>query len=230
MKIDEIGMLTADLRAMQEFYRNRLGLPVVRKDDKTLQVGAGASTLLFSQAPEGWAGCYHFAFNIPENRFKEAKEWAAQRATLLKSSSGEDEFNFRSWDAHSLYFYDPAGNILELIARHALAETATPTQFSANSILSVSEIGLVTEDVLLQVGLLTAELGVEVYDGEGSDTFAAVGDEEGLLIVVKRGRTWFPDTGKAADSSPLSLAVTTRRGRYRLSGPPFGKLERYDHA
>lgn len=64
-------------------------------------------------------------------------------------------------------------------------------------------------------------MGISPYGGPGSETFTAVGDEHGLFIVVKRGRIWFPDTGKGAGMAPLEVEVSTGGGaRYNLSGPP----------
>src|SRR5262249_27317150 len=94
--------------------------------------------------------------------------------------------------------------------------------FGASSIVAVTEIGLTCADVPTQVAWLRAELGVEVYVGGASEEFAPVGDEEGLLIVVKQERVWFPDTGKPAVFAPLALTLTTPTGgTHRLTGPPY---------
>ena len=69
---------------------------------------------------------YHFAFNIPANKFSEAKVWAKERVSLLVEE-GEDEANFVHLPAHALYFYDPAGNIVELISRQSVSEDSTET-------------------------------------------------------------------------------------------------------
>jgi hypothetical protein len=72
------------------------------------------------------------------------------------------------------------------------------------------------------VQLLEAELSAPIYDGAGSDTFTAVGDEHGLFIVVKRGRIWFPDTGTPADLFPVRVMTLADNGeRGTLSGPPY---------
>lgn len=54
--------------------------------------------------------------------------------------------------------------------------------------------------------------GYLIYDGAGSDTFTALGDEHGLFIIVKRGRIWFPDTGIPAELVPLKVAVSVDGG------------------
>ncbi|HEX8600653.1 MAG TPA: hypothetical protein VF952_19320 [Chloroflexia bacterium] len=219
MKIDRLELQANDLLAQHHFYRDVLQLPAVATSE-TLQVQVGSSLLTFTQSTGTHSQVYHFAFNIPENRFEEAKAWIAGRTPLITSSSGEDTFDFVNWNAHSCYFRDPAGNILEFIARHGLPN-ASDVHFDARSILSISEIGIASDDVVATVEQLQ-RTGMPVYDGAGSDTFAAVGDEHGLLIVVKRGRIWFPDTGTPADLFPLKVEVSLGGDTTTvLSGPPY---------
>jgi hypothetical protein len=117
-------------------------------------------------------------------------------------------FYSESWDAHNLYFRDPAGNIVELIARHTLGN-ADAGPFSGASILGISEIGVAADDVRELVAELIERTGAAEYHGPGSASFSPVGDESGLLIVVARGRIWFPETGVPAE--PLPVTVTTER-------------------
>jgi catechol-2,3-dioxygenase len=225
MNIDELEILTPDLSGEHDFYSGVLGLPGLAITGDSLSVQVGSSRLTFGQAPGGWNGFYHFAFNIPENQFREAKSWVSRRAPLIRDSQGADEFHFESWNAHSLYFYDPAGNILELIARHNL-DNGSEKPFDPQSILSISEIGLASDDVPGTVRTLQEGLGIEIYDGPGSDTFTATGDEHGLLIVVKRSRIWFPETGKPAGLLPLAAVISTHMGkRFKLSAHPNRPLE-----
>jgi catechol 2,3-dioxygenase-like lactoylglutathione lyase family enzyme len=134
MDIRELRLLTSDLAMQRDFYIQRLSLsaPIATPDRLTLQLDAHPF--------------YHFAFNIPPQQFAEAKAWIARWVPLITNRIGADEFYFEAWNAHALYFYDPAGNLVELIARHTLA--SQPHQpFTAQSLLHVSEIGLVTDSV-----------------------------------------------------------------------------------
>jgi catechol-2,3-dioxygenase len=85
--------------------------------------------------------------------------------------------------------------------------------------LGVSEIGLATESVTGTVKTLQDTLGVEIYDGQGSEEFTAVGDEHGLFIVVKRGCSWYPESGIPSGVYPLEIELSnhirlrTRPGR-----------------
>ncbi|MEO6456896.1 MAG: hypothetical protein ABIO92_01275, partial [Chloroflexia bacterium] len=221
MRIDRLDLLTNDLAAQRKFYASELPLPILEASGAVLSLQAGRSLLTFRQAPEDWNGFYHFAFNIPEDQFQEAKEWLSRRVMPIKDAKGKDEFPSKEWNAHSVYFYDPAGNILEFIARHTLDEHLE-RPFGERNILSISEIGLVSDDVPGTVRRLQSEMNINTYSGPGSDTFTAVGDEHGLFIVVKRGRIWFPDTGKPAVLAPLGVEITSdMEARYKLSGPPY---------
>jgi catechol-2,3-dioxygenase len=208
MKIKSLKLWTTQLEAVSAFYRDVLGLTCAARTGK-VEVYAGYTRLTFEQTRQAEASAihspYHFAFNIPENQFDGAKTWLAQRVPLIQDRNGEDTFDFLRWNAHACYCYDPDGNIVELIARHSLDSASTAT-FSARSILGVSEIGMVSDDVRGSVHQLCQKYGLGVYDGAGNEQFAAVGNEQGLFIVVKRGREWYPDTGKLASSSRFTLA------------------------
>lgn len=199
MAILEARLRTAPLDAQRAFYSERLGLPLEDDGAGAFAVRAGSSLLRFVGAEHG-EPTYHFAFNVPANRFAESKAWIAERVELV-THDGEDEFDFRSWNAHAVYFFDPAGNIVELIARHGL-----PNAADAPALLEISEMGLPTPDVPALVRTIQSELGFELYDG-GGDAFAALGDERGLLIVVRSGRTWFPHAGEGRPW-PIELTVT----------------------
>ena len=143
MQITRLELKTSDLKEQALFYGETLGLDTrIIAGDQVL-VRAGATELVFTQAAEGQVNLYHFAFNIPEDQFENAKQWLAMRAELLADEDGNTTINSKTWNSHSLYFKDPAGNILELIARHDLKNASE--QFE---ILSISEIGLATDDVL----------------------------------------------------------------------------------
>lgn len=144
MLIREITLHTNLLNELKNFYSDILELGLIHESQYSFTVKTLNSDITFLKSSLE-NPFYHFAFNIPENQIKQAKEWALQRFKLI-SLNGEDEFDFLSWNAHSIYFYDPAGNILEFIARHNL-NNKSDTDFSGKSILNVSEIGLPVDDV-----------------------------------------------------------------------------------
>jgi len=227
MQITELRLKTADLESQREFYAHVLRLPVIAERGGRLTLQAGATQLVF-EYEAGWRGHYHFAFDLPQNQFAAARAWITQRTPLIKLD-GQDSFDFKDWNAHSLYFFDAASNIVEFIARHNQPNAAS-APFSERSLLHISEIGLATDDVQATVAALQSRLGLGIYDGEGSDAFTAVGGEDGLFIVVQRGRAWYPNTGIAAAVLPVTVALAgASAGGYSLPGLPYTIRSDHEH-
>ncbi|HKQ59772.1 MAG TPA: hypothetical protein VJS92_00725, partial [Candidatus Polarisedimenticolaceae bacterium] len=204
----------APLEAMRQFYHDRLGLTVRAATDARLALAAGTTELTFVAAAGGGAPFYHFAFNIPENKLLAARAWQLERSALIPPPERlrdpafpADVVHFAHWNAHSLFFFDPAGNVVEYIARHDL-DNAAPGAFGSGDILYASEIGLIVDDVPAAAAALKPIVGVEQYRG-GDDQFLALGDERGLLLVMKRGRilTLAAEPPKAAGVFPTLARV-----------------------
>ena len=204
MQIHEL-QLAADLPAeLVSFYRDTLSLTVQQELPTSVLLCVGASRLRFTKAEQSISGVYHFAFNVPENQFAAAKSWLSQRVSLLGDATGVDDFYSELWNAHMVYFADPVGNILELVARHTHG-SASAAAFSSASLLNISEIGIAAADVAAQVAAMQARAAIPHYRDRGSSSFSAIGDDDGLFIVVAQGRIWFPNTGKPAMQLPLRV-------------------------
>jgi len=214
VELTELELMTSRLQEMKSFYTQSLELPLVEETDASFAVAAGRTRLRFVAA--SGQPFYHFAFNIPENKIERASAWLNQRVTLLREPGGE-QVHIANWNAHSLYFYDPAGNVVEFIARHYL-NNAAPGPFQPDDLLCVSEIGLPVDDVLETAENLQITLGLTAWR-ELSGQFARVGGEDGMLIVVPKGRIWFM-TDKPAEAFPLSV-------RMRGSRPARVRVQRY---
>jgi catechol-2,3-dioxygenase len=173
-----------------------------------LTIRIGSSELQFVQDP-GFTGRYHFAFDIPHNQFQNATQWLEQRTALTSDVNGETRFGTGEWNASNVYFYDPQGNILELIARHEL-ENASDQPFGPDSLICISEIGLASNDVLEMIAWFASILEVGTYKSI-SETFAPIGDVHGLVIAVSEDRIWFPDTGIPAQILPTELTIQGER-------------------
>lgn len=219
MNITSLELPTMDLKVQRDFYANILELPV-KLTTSGLEVKAGKTDILFTQAEPDFEGAYHFAFNIPENQFRASKEWISSRVPLLCDESDKDEFASESWNSHSVYFKDAAGNVLEFIARHNLKD-AVNGAFDSRQILQVSEIGLPSEDVVGFASELCSRLGLSVFKQEPSETFTPVGDDQGLLILPARDRIWKPDSGVPAKLLPVKVTGEGNGKRWEVRGMPY---------
>jgi len=195
MDIKEIILETHLIDDLKTFYADILELDIAAGNDNSIVIKAGATNIKFIESGNKKNNpFYHFAFNIPENQFSEAKEWISSKVQLIKLN-GEDEFDFKSWNAHSIYFYDTTGNIIELIARHNL-KNKSDKKFSGKSLLNISEVGFPVKDVEKFYTKLKQSFNLPVFSGD-LKSFTAAGDENGLFIIVPEGRKWFPDCPEA---------------------------------
>ena len=219
MNIQALELLSADLEAQKDFYSRALGLRA-EFTSSGLLVKAGETELFFWQAPPGFEGAYHFAFNIPENQYWVAKTWIKSRIPILQDNSGKEDFESQSWNSDSFYFLDAAGNVLELIARHSL-QNAVDRDFDSRQILNVSEIGLPSENVIGLAKELCTRLELSVYKQEPNEAFTPVGDESGLLILPIRDRIWMPDSGVPARLLPIKVRGKTNDKEWEIRGIPY---------
>jgi catechol-2,3-dioxygenase len=219
MNITYLELSSKDLPAQRDFYANVLELPVTL-DAAILEVQAGKTLLRFTQAPFEFVGAYHFAFNIPENQYAAAKEWISSRIPLLQDKTGQEDFESQGWNSTSLYFLDAAGNVLEFIARHNL-QNAAAGDFNASQILSVSEIGLPSEDVLALANQLCSQMDLSVFKQEPNETFTPVGDDNGLLILPVKDRIWMPDSGVPAKLLPVKVKGESNGREWEVRGVPY---------
>jgi catechol 2,3-dioxygenase-like lactoylglutathione lyase family enzyme len=221
---------SASLNKMRDFYCRSIGLGVVEEKADRLTVAAGQTRLTFmSSAADDGKPFYHFAFNIPENKLLDARTWQGKRTPLLPVPEGlqdpkfpNDVVHFRHWNAHSIFFLDPAGNVLEYIARHDLRNAARGT-FDREDILYASEIGLIVDDVPAASRKLREIAGLDQYKG-GDEQFTAIGDERGLLLVMKRGRilSLALKEKKGADVFPTTVQIKgSQRTKHALPGFPY---------
>ncbi|MEO6695495.1 MAG: hypothetical protein ABIY50_11115 [Ignavibacteria bacterium] len=217
MDIKEIVLETHSIDKLINFYSDILELEVVREEN-AISIKAGLSDLKFINSGENENPFYHFAFDIPENQFKAAKLWISGKLDLI-TLNDQDEFDFKNWNAHSVYFYDPAGNIVELIARHNL-QNASDEKFTGNSILKISEMGLPVRDPSMFYEKLKQVLELPNFSGD-MKTFIAAGDEDGLFIIVNEGRNWFPDCQSAKIFPALIKIVSEKEIIYEESKYKF---------
>ena len=199
MHLREIRLASARLGEQRMLYADAFGLPVAAEGD-VLAVGIGDARLVL--AP-GEPSPQHFAIRIPSTAYADALAWLRERVELLTDEDGRPAFAFPDWNADSAYFADPDGNIVELIAHHDLPEPYAPP-FGASSLLGVCEAGMPVEDVGAFLDELERRTGARRWSGN-RETFAAAGTKSGSLIVVQRGRVWYPTEAAAATRPPLAV-------------------------
>lgn len=207
MEIKSLTLQTDNLQSMKEFYMNKLGFHLIAENKDSFQIQTGTSILEFANSDTVSKPFYHFAFNIPANHFEEAKFWLKNKVQLL-TEDGEDEVYFSNFAAKAMYFEDPSGNIVEFIARYGINEESSEP-FTINSILHISEIGLIVDDVL-KAGkdLSKAHIFERDYKplNEKSLNFMGVRDKGIFIILAHPGRRWiFSD--KYSNIFPLKILI-----------------------
>ena len=123
-KVVETCIYSFDLPRMKQFYVDILGMPVVQEEEgKLIFLQAGKSMLLIfnsdrtsidnDRLPTHGAATppssVHFAMEIESNDYSRWKDLLAKNKVSI-----ENEVDWKG-KARSLYFRDPAGNLVELI-------------------------------------------------------------------------------------------------------------------
>lgn len=190
MFIKEIKLLTHDLAATKNFYNQILELPIAFEENTFISFQAGLSLLTFQETKEK-KPVYHFAFNIPCNKIQEAVYWVELKSEIIKAYGENKIVDFKNWNAKAVYFFDNNGNILELIARFDL-KNEDEKDFTSNSIISISEMAVVTDNVMKTANDLIKSFNISYFDKQQpAEEFAALGDDHGLFILSMAGRNWF---------------------------------------
>lgn len=206
MEINKVTLKTNNLQEMKSFYIDTLGLSLIDEDEESFCVAVGTSQLEFTTKDVKGNPYYHFAFNIESNKFDEAKSWVEAKVSL----NLEDEADFPHLPAHSLYFYDPSGNIVEFISRHSVSK-AGEEPFSPKSILNISEISLTVDDAI-KAGKQLIELGIYERDNEplSSTSLNFMGDSTTgvFILLIQPGRRWI-FSNKDSVVCPLEITLAS---------------------
>lgn len=191
MKIIELELLSDDIFKTEVFYNEVLGLKTIYKDSSSISFNTGWTKLTFRPSIDV-KPVYHFAFDVPNNKLFEAFDWIEKKTEIMHVIPPDKIAHFYNWNAKSFYFYDNNGNILEFIARNDL-DNASQEPFDGSLILSVSEIGLVSENVVVQCDELFDKYGLTAYSKQPKlNKFIVLGTVTGLFILVEENRDWYP--------------------------------------
>jgi len=117
-KIFETVLYAEDLAAAERFYHEALGLEVIRRGDLMVVFRCGGGVLLVfdprkSSAPgrevpsHGTSGAGHVAFAAKPEDLPAWRQQLRQAGVPIEREAGDEA-------GRSLYFRDPAGNVVEL--------------------------------------------------------------------------------------------------------------------
>ncbi len=198
--IKSIRVQTAvDLKAMEDFYRQNLGFATESVTKSELGLIAGGSRLKFTKVEvEGEGPLTHFAFNIPQNLIRSALEYTQKRLEVIVPSPSpcavdypKEIYHLHHWNAHSVFFWDPAFNLLEFISRHDMDNDASG-EFGPKHIHCISEIAFGAKDGAAHA-YLQKELSLPTYPHAAPP--GTLGDPNGLLLFFNVGRVWGGTSG-----------------------------------
>ena len=207
MQIKELHIRTNDLPGTEYFYHEVLDLPIEEKSELHLLFRLKQSLLHFNFF-DNRPSIYHIAFNIPCNGIAEALQWLKNKISIIPIDDSLIA-DFKNWNAKAFYFFDNNKNIIEFIARDDL-KNQSDLPFDASSILSVSEVGIVTKHVEETCLELKNKYGLDYFPKQPPlKDFAALGDDHGLFIVVSENRNWYPTN--ISSSKHWSRIVFTNR-------------------
>ena len=193
---------TNKLRLVKRFYVNVLGLDITKSTSEQFTVNVGETDITFQQSED--PSFYHFAINIPGNQFFIMKEWIKNRLTLIRSK-GVTEIYYQSLGADSIYFEDPAGNLVELIARRNRDLFGS---LSKEVFLDVSEVGITTPYVY-EVGEELQDIGLPLRLGTEINTEGMnyLGRESSYIVLVPPKWEW-EFSNRQAETHPLKVTFT----------------------
>lgn len=181
-----VTMYTNKLRILRGFYENVLEFPITETGKDFFKMTIGDSVLIFAETEEDTL--YHYAINIPGNQFVLAKYWAKNKVTLNREAGVEDIYYSR-FDADAFYFEDPAGNVIEFIARRHVDKWS---DFSVDSFINISEVSITTP-LVQEVGEKLQEIGIPIsgnYQIE-PDSLNFLGRNASYIILVPPQRRWY---------------------------------------
>lgn len=208
MKFRKVLFYSPNVERLHRFYTETLGISA-RTEENSFSMRLQNTLVRFTGSPA--ATPYHFAINIPGNQAANALEWLEDKVEILPFH-GEKLVQFKSWNAESMYFRDPDGNIVEFIARKNLPEWEDGP-FVPAMLMEVSEIGVPVETIAPVAEELKQSLCATVFDGD-YDEFCALGDDRGLFIIIDRTKKdWIP-ADDPAHPSPFEVLVEGEKDKW----------------
>lgn len=200
MRISELTLFCNDISAQQAWYMAH-GWDV----QEPCVITIGQSRLRFVASDQPYR--YHYAIAVPANSIHAVLRWWLATCQTPQHTPYGTIHAFDEWHADALYFRDAADNVVEFIAQRDVNQPTPPT-FVHTQMLGICEIGIASSDVLALADWCHTSLQLTSYYST-SPTFYPVGDVHGRFIIVDHMRTWYPDTGVIAGSTPCHITMQT---------------------
>ncbi|QIH33420.1 hypothetical protein [Sphingobacterium sp. DR205] len=207
MHLKEVSLLATEIELLYEFYIKLLGFPSLYKSSEFISLKIGSSILNFS-LNNNEKHLYHFAIEIPINLLEKSALWLQKKGLNLVKPSGKSTIivHHEVWNAYSIYFYDVLGNLIEFIVRVDNNIFSDADHFGPDEIVRLSEVGTGVQDPVSSAEFLTKHFDVKIYDnGPQNKAFVCIGDSNGLLILSKTDRLWFPSSNLRAVKSKIII-------------------------
>jgi len=224
-EIVELNVRARRLEQNRFFWETLLGFTVVDSPNPsqyTLQVGNTLLTFRPSNLPPDLEATffpqYHFTVSIPTNQIEACLEWILSRKAINPDT--EEEATIPLWkdylngaeivrrnlyNSQSVFIKDPAGNVVELLARHDKPEIRDGA-FNKDMFIGISEVGIVTRDIRKTATLLKDTFGADEVQGS-SNSFKPIGGATGLLKLIVPGKPWVPTDNELAVSHEMELTI-----------------------
>jgi hypothetical protein len=198
MQFTKLTMYANEIGSLKNFYLETFSAKLVEETASLISFKVGYTEITFVQKPGLYH--YHYCFHLPCNKLNEAIDWCKDKIDLLKIEGERVVQHFESWNADSIYFLDPAGNIAEFIVRHEM-NNPSHEAFSYQHILGINEVGMPTENIRKAHDLLKT-IGCSMWKGDLS-RFGTVGDLEGIVLLPNPAlkEYWFPTEIKIQPSN-----------------------------
>ncbi|WP_343216743.1 VOC family protein [Cytobacillus gottheilii] len=208
MKILQLKVQCFHLEKMKEFYHGILEMKLLMERENAFAVQAGSTKLIFEKNIN--LPFYHICFRTNDEHFDYMFEKLGHVSALLANEKGEYRMN---WEGQQAYFTDPDGNIIEMLVRSPLHNG------EKGRWQDVGEVGMPVSSV----EDMQAELKPYIYDQfmKESETFAFFGDREGVLVIVKEGRPWYPTDRHAVISSFKMVVEGKENGTFKHPDFPY---------
>jgi catechol 2,3-dioxygenase-like lactoylglutathione lyase family enzyme len=224
-EIIELNLRARRMEKNRYFWETLLGFQVI--DDTilgqySLQVGTSKLTFRTSnlqpELEDTFFPQYHFTISIPSNQIESCLEWILEQKGTYPSTNEEatiplwkdyitdaEIIRRNLYNSQSVFIQDPAGNVVELLARHDYPEYRDGA-FDKNMFIGISEVGIVTRDVRKTATLLKETFGVEEVIGS-SNSFKPMGGATGLLKLIVPGKPWIPTDNELAVDHEMELTI-----------------------